>query len=102
MKKHLFVSAIIFLTFSTCYGQFPAFTNFEGVKYYVNNRNDSVTKKYREIYGLTDKIDSYYADSLRTRAKNSIKLFEACIPKTIKDSSLTPAIKNSRIIIQKV
>jgi len=98
MRKQLFLSAIILLTVSTCYGQFPAFTNFEGVKYYVNNRNDSAIKKYREVYGLNDKIDSYYADSLRTRAKNSIKLFEDSIPKTIADNALTPAIKNSRII----
>lgn len=94
MKKNIFLSAIIVLAVSACYGQFPAFTNFEGVKYYVNNRNDSATKKYRAVYGLGNKIDSYFADSLRARAENSAKLFDDSIKKVRINNTLSAQQKN--------
>ena len=93
------ISTIVLSTF--CKAQFPAFTNFEGVKYYEDTRGDTQTKKYRDLYNIGNKVDSYFADSLRKRAKTREKLFKDSIVIVIADSNFSAAEKNSKIIIMR-
>jgi hypothetical protein len=99
MKQLLLTFMSIALLVVFCKAQFPAFTNFEGVKYYVNTRGDSATKKYRAIYGIGDTINSYFAYSLSKRAKETAQMFSDTTNrnKVINDNTLSPSEKNSRL-----